>query len=131
MSIFGHGRFYIIKYKSFFIVYFSRSVSNCGPLIHFFQWQGSEWVLAKKSEKRVMPSSMADACGLLREFRRMWFLVEGFGSNPPENVYIQGLQILHSNPFSDHFTPIQIPSSPLPKKILFRVILISRMVLGV
>ncbi len=47
--------------------------------------QGPEWVLAKKSEKRVMTSSMGDARGLLKEFRRIWFLVGGFGGPPPEN----------------------------------------------
>ena len=39
----------------------------------------------KKSERGVMPSLMGDAPGLLKEFRRISFLVGGFGGPPPEN----------------------------------------------
>ncbi len=50
--------------------------------------QGSEWVLAKKSEKCVMPSLMGDAHGSFKELGRIWFLVGGFGGSPPENFWI-------------------------------------------
>ena len=42
--------------------------------------QESEWVLAKKSDKCVMPSSMGDAHGFLKELSKIWFLVWGSGS---------------------------------------------------
>ena len=48
-------------------------------------FQGSEWVLAKKSEKRVMPSSVGDARGLLKEESSVWFFAGGSGGPPPEN----------------------------------------------
>ncbi len=73
--------------------------------------------MAKKSEKSVMLSSMVDA-------RRL-----GCGGPPPENFWIRGPQMVHSNAFLGHCTPIPIPP-PLIKKILFRFTLISRMVLG-
>ncbi len=42
----------------------------------------------KKSEKYVMPSPMGDVRGLLKELRRIWFLVGGSGGPPPENFLI-------------------------------------------
>ena len=47
--------------------------------------QGSEWVLAKKSEKRVMPSLVGDALDILKEESRVWFFTGGSGGPPPEN----------------------------------------------
>ncbi len=81
--------------------------------------QGSEWVLAKKSEKCVMPSSMGDAHGSFKELGRIWFLVGGFGGPPPENFWIRGPQMVHSNAILGHFTPIPIP--PPPKKISLQI----------
>ncbi len=91
--------------------------------------QGSERVLAKKSEKCAMPSSMGGARRPLKQLRMLQFLVGGSGGPSADNFWIRGPQMVHSNAFLAHFTPTPIP--PPPKKILFKFRLISRMVLRV
>ncbi len=74
--------------------------------------QGSEWDLAKKSENYVMPSSMRGVRGPLKELRRIRFLVAGLGVPPPENFWIRGLQMVHSNAFLGSFYPITHTPTP-------------------
>ena len=76
--------------------------------------QGSEQVLAKKSEKCVMPSPRRDVHGSFKELRRIWFIVGGggFGGPPPENFWISGPQMEYSKAFLGQSTPIPIPLPP-------------------
>ena len=57
-----------------------------------------------------MASSMGGVRGSLKELRRIWFLVGGSGGPPPEHFWIRGPQMVNSNAFLGHFTPIPIPS---------------------
>ncbi len=50
--------------------------------------QGTEWVLAKKSEKCVMPSSVGNGRELIKELWRVRFPAGGSGGPPPENLLI-------------------------------------------
>ena len=53
----------------------------------FLHKQGSEWVLAKKSEKCVMPSSMGDAYRSFKELGKISFLVGGVWGSSPRNFW--------------------------------------------
>ncbi len=59
--------------------------------------------MAKKSGKCVMPSSVGDAHGLRIWFLAEWsggpHLAEWSGGPHPENLWIQGPQVVHSNAF--------------------------------
>ena len=85
-------------------------------------YQGSEWVLAKKSEKCVIPSSVGNGRKLLKELWTVCSPAGGSGGRGP--------QVVHSNAFLGSIFPNTHTPTSL-KKILLRFTLISKMVLGV
>ena len=72
--------------------------------------QGPEWVLAKKSEKCVMPSQPGGGmhADCLRDLKDM-VSYRGSGGPPPENFWIRGPQLVNSNAFWGHLSQYQCP----------------------
>ncbi len=90
------------------------------PLYFFIAYplllhQGSEWVLAKKSEKCVMQSLVGDSCESVKELWRACFLqVAGLGFLPQKSFGMEGREWCIPMFFLGHFTQIAIPH-PLTK----------------
>ncbi len=122
------GYFPTINYGSdvFYLEYFLKFFR----VTMYYYLQGSEWVLGKKSEKCVMPSSRGMHADCKRIPEGYGFLQGVWGSSPRIFLNSRAASGAFQCFFGSVYPNIHTPTHP-PTKILFRFTMISGMVQGV